>query len=131
MIHIYIVLVPNLLNLQRPGTRTCKTGVEYHPGGNPGANFQSIFHRCYLREVALEWELTKEIIYLPLSCLQSEDRCVGQVRDGALHEEEFDHEVVVTLKLSTIRLYNRGCGTHLKRPGTKLVKFTKSWYKQL
>ena len=41
-----------------------------HPGGNPWANLQSISHRCYLREVAFEWELTKETIYLPLGCLQ-------------------------------------------------------------
>ena len=36
---------------------------------NPGANFKSISHRCYLREVAFERELTKETIYLPLGCL--------------------------------------------------------------
>ena len=30
-----------------------------HPGGNPGANFKSISHRCYLFEVAFAWELTK------------------------------------------------------------------------
>ena len=29
-----------------------------HPGGNPGANLKSISHRCYLQEVAFEWELT-------------------------------------------------------------------------
>ena len=37
---------------------------------NPGANLKSISHRCYIREVAFEWELTKETIYLPLDCLQ-------------------------------------------------------------
>ena len=42
----------------------------FHPGGNPGANLESISHRCYLREVAFEWELTEETIYLPLGCLQ-------------------------------------------------------------
>ena len=41
-----------------------------HPGGDPGANSKSISHRCYLREVAFEWGLTQETIYLPLSCLQ-------------------------------------------------------------
>ena len=41
-----------------------------HPGGNPGANLRSISHRCCLREVAFEWELTKETIYSPLGCLQ-------------------------------------------------------------
>ena len=40
-----------------------------HPGGNPRANIKSISQRCYLREVAFEWELTKETIYLPLGCL--------------------------------------------------------------
>ena len=38
------------------------------PGGNPGANLESISCRCYVREVAFEWELTKETIYLPLGC---------------------------------------------------------------
>ena len=42
----------------------------FHPGGNPGANLKSISHRCYLREVAFEWKLTKETTYLPLGCLQ-------------------------------------------------------------
>ena len=41
-----------------------------HPGGNLGADLKSFSHRCYLREVAFAWELTKEIIYLPLGCLQ-------------------------------------------------------------
>jgi len=43
---------------------------ESRPGGNPGANLQSISHRCYLREEAFEWKLTKDTIYLPLGCLQ-------------------------------------------------------------
>ena len=41
-----------------------------HPAGNPGANLQPISHRCYLWEVAFEWELTTETINLPLGCLQ-------------------------------------------------------------
>ena len=44
--------------------------VQIKPGGNPGANLRSISHRCYLREVVFEWELKKETIYLPQSCLQ-------------------------------------------------------------
>jgi len=44
-------------------------GQPCHPGGNPGANLQLPF-KCYLREAAFEWELNKEIIFLPLSCLQ-------------------------------------------------------------
>jgi hypothetical protein len=31
-----------------------------HPGGNPGANLKSIFHRCYLFEEAFVWKLSKE-----------------------------------------------------------------------
>ena len=30
----------------------------------------SISHRCYLLEVAFEWEFTKETIHLTLGCLQ-------------------------------------------------------------
>jgi len=44
--------------------------VSLYPGGNPGANLKSIPHRYYLREVAFEWELNKETIYLPLGCLK-------------------------------------------------------------
>ena len=40
-----------------------------HPGGNPGANFKSISHRCHLFEVAFPLELTKENTPLPLCCL--------------------------------------------------------------
>ena len=47
-----------------------KREMNFHPGGNPGANIKSVSHRCYLREVAIEWELTKETLYLPLGCLQ-------------------------------------------------------------
>ena len=39
-----------------------------HACGNPGANLKSISHKCYLFEVAFEWELTKETIGLPLGC---------------------------------------------------------------
>ena len=54
-----VVLMPSLPDV-----------VLSHPGGNPGTNIKSIFHTCYLREVAFEWELTKETIDLPLGCLQ-------------------------------------------------------------
>ena len=49
---------------------TPHTSSSCHAGGNPGANLKSISHRCHLREVALESELTRETIFLPLSCLQ-------------------------------------------------------------
>ena len=42
----------------------------HHPDGNPEANLKSISHRCYLREAAFQWELTKATIDLPLGCLQ-------------------------------------------------------------
>jgi len=41
-----------------------------HSGGNPGANLKRISHRCYLREIVFEWELTNAPIYLPLGGLQ-------------------------------------------------------------
>ena len=37
---------------------------------SPGANLKSIFYRCYIREVAFEWELTENPVSLPLGCLQ-------------------------------------------------------------
>ena len=49
-----------------------------HPGGNPGANIESISHRFYFCEVAFEWELTKETIYLPLGCLHGGLRTVHE-----------------------------------------------------
>ena len=45
-----------------------------HPGGNPGENLKSISHRCYVREVASQLELTTET-YLPLDCLQGVSIC--------------------------------------------------------
>ena len=41
-----------------------------HPGVELRENLESISHRCYLREVAFVWELTKETIFLPPGCLQ-------------------------------------------------------------
>ena len=32
-----------------------------------------ISRRCYLFEAAFEWELTRETVHLPLSCLQGAD----------------------------------------------------------
>ena len=49
----------------------CEEGWQrIHSGGNSGANRKSISHRCYLRDVAFEWEMTEETIYLPLGCLK-------------------------------------------------------------
>ena len=41
-----------------------------HSGDNPGENVKSISNKFYLRELAFEWELTEETIYLPLGCFQ-------------------------------------------------------------
>jgi len=41
-----------------------------HPGVESRANRRSISHRYHLFEVALVWDLTQEIINLPLGCLQ-------------------------------------------------------------
>ena len=57
-----------------------------HPGGSPQANLRSIAHRYYLREVACEWELAEETIYLPLSCLQGGYR-LG-IYESVVEEEE-------------------------------------------
>jgi hypothetical protein len=59
-----------------------------HPGGNPGANLESISHKCYLQEVAFEWELTKETIHLPLGCLQGG---VSSKRSGATRSATVSH----------------------------------------
>jgi len=56
--------------------------TSYHSEGNPGANLKSIFHRCYLREVAFEQDLTRETIHLPLGCLQ--DGGVSHARGDVL-----------------------------------------------
>ena len=57
--------------------RSVEMNHSTHPAGNSGANLKSISYRCYLREVASEWELTRETIYLPLGCLQG-----GEVTRG-------------------------------------------------
>ena len=44
-----------------------------HPGDNPGTDFEPIPHRCYPILVAFVWQLIKETVYLPMSCLQRED----------------------------------------------------------
>ena len=56
-----------------PGTKVRAAGdaegaflAPAHPGVELRANLKSVSHRCYLFEVAFVWELTKEIIHLPL-----------------------------------------------------------------
>jgi len=53
----------------RQGGEAMRTSI-LRPGGNPGANLNSISHRCHLIMVAFVLELTKETIDLPLGCLQ-------------------------------------------------------------
>ena len=64
-------------------------------GGNPGASLESISDRCHLREVAFEWELTKESIYLPLGCLQGGEEGCDRARrapDGWERKRESKRE---------------------------------------
>ena len=60
-------------NTPSPPSRICSRGPEMYlnlPEDNPGANIKSISHRCYPILVPCAWELNKETINLPLSCLQ-------------------------------------------------------------
>ena len=61
--------VRHVLSKNFPSRSIACFAILSHPGGNPGTNPKSISHRCYLREVAFEWGLTKETTYLPLGCL--------------------------------------------------------------
>ena len=47
-------------SVKKHGTESQR--LKNHPGGNPWAKLKSISFRCYLVEVAFEWELTKETI---------------------------------------------------------------------
>ena len=55
---------------QKSSWHTSRGSTDSHPGVELRANLKSISHRCYLWEFAFELELTKEIICLPLGCLQ-------------------------------------------------------------
>ena len=55
-----------------------------HPECQPGANLEPISHRCYLREVASERDLTKETIYLSLGCLQGGMVPTGRSQAGPI-----------------------------------------------
>ena len=59
-----------------------------HPGGNPGANLESISHRCHPILVACVWELTKKPIKLPLGCLQGASPGSGDPWRGAARAED-------------------------------------------
>ena len=69
----------------------------YHPGGNPGANLKSISLKCYLQEVAFEWELTEQTIYLPLGCLQG----------GLAVGRPVQNQLYVSLPSKRCRLYQK------------------------
>ena len=73
--------VPVLLGCRAaPGGGRTRAILGHPPWRQPGADLKSISHRCYLREVVFEWELTQETICLPLSCLQG-----GNSRTPQLH----------------------------------------------
>ena len=74
------------------GAHPVLSGV-HHPEGNPRENPKSISHGCYLREVAFEWELTKETIYLPLGCLQGGGRLTLYFRQVEFLEERLSFGV--------------------------------------
>ena len=62
-----------------------------HLGGNPVADLKSISHRCYLREVAFEKELTKNNMYLPLGCLQGGVSCELRVGEWGARWHGIQH----------------------------------------
>jgi len=59
----------------RPYVIARRRAYGFHPGGNPGVNLKSIYHRCHPILVECVWELTKETIDLPLGCLQGGSTC--------------------------------------------------------
>ena len=60
------------------------------PWRQPRGKLYVNLHRCYLREVAFEWELTKETIYLPLGCLQGgQPRQMCRGRSGCFSHRWF------------------------------------------
>ena len=83
-----VELIPTLGALSPRGGPIQDPVLTPHPGGNPGGNLKSISQKCYLREVAFEWELTKETIHLPLGCLQGG---VSSKRSGATRSATISH----------------------------------------
>ena len=65
---------------------------------NPGANLKSLCYRCYFREAAFEWELTKDTIDLPLSCLQ------GKVKGSLAGERVGEARLQERLQASQVLL---------------------------
>ena len=59
-----------LLLLADSGGQVTLLLLLYQPEVEWGGNLKSISHRCYFFEEASVYELTKEAIHLPLSCLQ-------------------------------------------------------------
>ena len=100
-------------------------GVVYqtHPGGNSGAKFKSISHRCYLREVAFEWELTQDTIYLPLGCLQGGCGSTGVeqcTREGWVQASACARERIFT------ELMNSDRKLEAPRENSNQVKYTRT-----
>jgi len=70
--HIVTVVISNLskVTVMRSAADLAGAGERCPPSPHhPGANLKSISHRCHPILVAFAWELTKETINLPLSCL--------------------------------------------------------------
>ena len=68
---------------------------------------KSISHRCYIWEVAPEWELAKEAIYLPLGCLQG-----GADLDSEttwLPTELVESRILFTLTAMLVTLFGQTC----------------------
>ena len=65
-IYIYINVCVCIYIYSSASTAACATILRYHTvhsGGNHRANRRSISHRCCLKEVVFEWELTKKNLF--------------------------------------------------------------------
>ena len=63
-----------------------------------------ISRRCYLREVAFEWELTQETIHLPLACLQGGVHLSGPANES--RKRAFSsHQRCTPARISRVHLY--------------------------
>jgi len=83
-------------SLRRPVCDWRLVGVACHHGGNPGEILKSNSHRCYLREVAIEWEL---------SYLKKPFICPWVVsRVGEAHLQALDARALLGLRLPFLSL---------------------------
>jgi len=110
------------LDLCRGGQRSLAKGTCIHPGGNPGANLESIPPRCHPILVACIWESTQETIDLPLGCLQC-----GHQKGTNLHHDQNRECVSLpsarALFLSTVNLKWK----HLQFINLVSIQITARW----